>query len=83
MFENHTVWENLELALKAKRTPCDPVPSRGRPGTADRNRETIALSGSRDHVAGSLSHGQKQWLEIGMLLAQDPQLLLVTNPPPA
>lgn len=42
--------------------------------------ETIRLTASRDRLAGNLSHGQKQWLEIGMLLAQDPKLLLVDEP---
>jgi len=83
VFENHTVWENLELALKAKRTPWATLfhrPTRQETERIDAVLETIALSVSRDQVAGSLSHGQKQWLEIGMLLAQDPQLLLVDEP---
>jgi urea transport system ATP-binding protein len=42
--------------------------------------ETVRLTARRDTLAGSLSHGQKQWLEIGMLLAQDPRLLLVDEP---
>jgi urea transport system ATP-binding protein len=42
--------------------------------------ETIRLTEARNRMAGSLSHGQKQWLEIGMLLAQDPKLLLVDEP---
>ena len=42
--------------------------------------ETIRLTDARNRLAGSLSHGQKQWLEIGMLLAQDPKLLLVDEP---
>jgi urea transport system ATP-binding protein len=42
--------------------------------------ETIALTAHKDRLAGSLSHGQKQWLEIGMLLMQDPELLLVDEP---
>ena len=46
----------------------------------DRLLETARLSGARDRIAGSLSHGQKQWLEIGMMLAQDPKLLLVDEP---
>jgi urea transport system ATP-binding protein len=46
----------------------------------DRVLETIRLKDSRNRLAGSLSHGQKQWLEIGMLLAQDPKLLLVDEP---
>ena len=46
----------------------------------ERVLETIRLTDARDRLAGSLSHGQKQWLEIGMLLAQDPKLLLVDEP---
>src|SRR5256885_2114330 len=46
----------------------------------ERVLETIRLTEARDRLAGSLSHGQKQWLEIGMLLAQDPKLLLVDEP---
>src|SRR6202044_265446 len=46
----------------------------------DRIFETIRLTSLRARVAGSLSHGQKQWLEIGMLLAQEPKLLLVDEP---
>jgi urea transport system ATP-binding protein len=42
--------------------------------------DTIRLKGARERVAGSLSHGQKQWLEIGMLLAQEPKLMLVDEP---
>jgi len=83
VFENHTVWENLDLALKASRTPWATLFHR--PSAQETERiegvlETIALAPFRDDLAGSLSHGQKQWLEIGMLLAQDPQLLLVDEP---
>ena len=46
----------------------------------DRLLEMARLSEARDRIAGSLSHGQKQWLEIGMMLAQDPKLLLVDEP---
>jgi urea transport system ATP-binding protein len=49
-------------------------------GRIDGILETIRLSSVRHRMAGSLSHGQKQWLEIGMLLAQDPKLLLVDEP---
>ena len=49
-------------------------------GRIDRILDTIRLTALRDRPAGSLSHGQKQWLEIGMLLAQEPKLLLVDEP---
>ncbi len=83
VFDNQTVLHNLELARKAPRgvfaTLCD------KPTAADMDRldavlETIALEARRDAMAGSLSHGQKQWLEIGMLLMQEPDLLLVDEP---
>jgi len=83
VFENHSVTTNLELALKAERGPLATLfarldaPARAR---IDEVLETIALIAQRDAVAGSLSHGQKQWLEIGMLLMQDPELLLVDEP---
>lgn len=83
VFENHTIWDNLELALKANRgvfaalfwtlTPAARV-------RIEETLETIRLSGFRSKRAGELSHGQKQWLEIGMLLIQDPDLLLVDEP---
>ena len=83
VFESHTVYDNLELALKCDRACARTLSWRE---TAD-ERERIdacwrpsALTASRDRLAGSLSHGQKQWLEIGMLLAQDPKLLLVDEP---
>jgi len=83
VFENHTVAENLELALKAHRTPWATLfhrPSQQETERIDAVLETIALAPQRDDIAGALSHGQKQWLEIGMLLAQDPMLLLVDEP---
>lgn len=83
VFESHTVFENLELALAGDRTARAALFFRLGQEQSDRIDEvlkTIALSGSRDALAGSLSHGQKQWLEIGMLLIQDPDLLLVDEP---
>jgi urea transport system ATP-binding protein len=83
VFENLTVWDNLELALKAPRGPFKALGWRS--GAADRARidgilALTRLGDRRDRPAGGLSHGEKQWLEIGMLLAQDPKLLLVDEP---
>ena len=83
VFEDQTVAENLTLALKKDRAPFAVL--RSRPSRADQQDiETLAKDiGLHDALydkAGVLSHGQKQWLEIGMLLAQDPKLLLVDEP---
>src|SRR5437879_7697557 len=82
VFDNHTVEDNLLLALKADRTVRRNLFWRPN-GDAQRIGETldtIGLAAHRRLLAGSLSHGQKQWLEIGMLIAQDPKLLLVDEP---
>ncbi len=83
VFENHTVEDNLLLATKAPRGVFATL--LGHEGKSIRERidvilATTRLTELRARVAGSLSHGQKQWLEIGMLLAQDPKLLLVDEP---
>jgi urea transport system ATP-binding protein len=83
VFEQHTVWDNLELALKSDRSPWAAL--RWRLSGEQRDRiisalERINLKPAFATLAGSLSHGQKQWLEIGMLLIQDPELLLVDEP---
>jgi urea transport system ATP-binding protein len=83
VFEMHTVEDNLQLALKNDRRvratllweSTEPQEKR-----IDQVLDTIRLKNVRSRVAGSLSHGQKQWLEIGMLLAQEPKLLLVDEP---
>jgi urea transport system ATP-binding protein len=83
VFENHTVFENLELALKADRRALVSLFFRLSGAQKDRIDEvlkTIALTTHKDRLAAGLSHGQKQWLEIGMLLIQDPELLLVDEP---
>jgi len=83
VFESQTVFENLELALKGKRGIFESLffkLSQEQFDEIERVLDTIALSESRHRIAGDLSHGQKQWLEIGMLLMQDPQLLLVDEP---
>jgi urea transport system ATP-binding protein len=83
VFDSHTVFDNIELALKADRRARATLLWR-ETASEDRRVEEILkivrLSALRDRLAGSLSHGQKQWLEIGMLLAQDPKLLLVDEP---
>ena len=83
VFEMHTVEDNLRLALKGERQARKTLLWRETPAEQARISEIlgiIRLGGVRGRVAGSLSHGQKQWLEIGMLLAQDPKLLLVDEP---
>ena len=83
VFEPLSVWDNLLLALANPRGPRFTLGARRTPAEQERIDtvlETIRLAPVRDAVAGSLSHGQKQWLEIGMLLAQEPQLLLVDEP---
>jgi urea transport system ATP-binding protein len=83
VFDMHTVEDNVMLALRNDRRPRATVKWGT---TADEDRridgilDTIRLTPLRDRAAGSLAHGQKQWLEIGMLLAQEPKLLLVDEP---
>ena len=82
VFENHTVEDNILLALSGDRTVRGTLFWRPN-GDVDRIGKilkTVGLSGHGQRLAGSLSHGQKQWLEIGMLIAQDPKLLLVDEP---
>jgi len=83
VFESQTIEDNLLLALNVDHSVKGTLFWRGNRDEAeriDRVLETIRLADARDRLAGSLSHGQKQWLEIGMLLAQDPKLLLVDEP---
>ncbi|MCE2474157.1 MAG: urea ABC transporter ATP-binding protein UrtD [Alphaproteobacteria bacterium] len=83
VFEEHTVFDNLELALAGNRGVLGSLFARLRAGSRDRIEqvlETTALAPHQKRRAGDLSHGQKQWLEIGMLLMQDPELLLVDEP---
>lgn len=83
VFEEQTVRENITMALKSPRRPLDLLFNRAAPDTENRVRavsDDVGLTDALDRLSGELSHGQKQWLEIGMLLAQDPRLLLVDEP---
>ena len=83
VFEQLTVIENLELALKTNKGVKSSMFFRLDSTQSDRLAEimvTIQLADSVGRMAGNLSHGQKQWLEIGMLLMQDPKLLLLDEP---
>jgi len=83
IFESHTVFENLELAMKADKRVRKTLFARLSSQEGDRiaaTLERIRLADSAQRLAGLLSHGQKQWLEIGMLLMQEPRLLLLDEP---
>jgi urea transport system ATP-binding protein len=83
IFEHHSAFENLELAMSAdkrvRRTLFAKLDSAARDRVAT-TLERIGLGNAADREAGLLSHGQKQWLEIGMLLMQEPRLLLLDEP---
>ncbi|MES2691832.1 MAG: urea ABC transporter ATP-binding protein UrtD [Verrucomicrobiota bacterium] len=83
VYTEHTVFDNLVLSLKGPRGVFASLFHRL--SSTDRDRldeilKTVRLDGKREWKAGLLAHGEKQWLEIGMLLAQDPKVLLVDEP---
>jgi urea transport system ATP-binding protein len=83
VFEQLSVQDNILLALKGQRSPFAVLASRETPDECERIAdilETVGLQALAGSLAGALSHGQKQWLEIGVLLGQDPELLLVDEP---
>jgi len=84
VFVNLTVWENVELSLRRSSKGVFAT-LLGRDGSEARDRiaatlDSVRLGGKTRVLAGALSHGEKQWLEIGMVMAQDPELLLVDEP---
>ncbi len=83
VFEAHTVFYNLELALKSDKAVWPALRLQLSGEQRDRIEEVLSIIGltaNANMLAGSLSHGQKQWLEIGMLLVASPRLLLVDEP---
>ncbi len=83
VYTDHSVWENLVLSLEGSRRVW--MSLFHKPNSTERDRmeeilRTINLVNQREWKAGALAHGQKQWLEIGMLLAQNAKLLLVDEP---
>jgi urea transport system ATP-binding protein len=83
VFLNHTVFENLELALQTKKDVWQSLTQSltgEQRDIIEEDMETIGLKEQKNLRAGLLSHGQKQWLEIGMLLVQDPRVLLIDEP---
>jgi urea transport system ATP-binding protein len=83
VFDQLSVFENLELAMHTDKRVWPTLFAKLKGEQKDRIGEvltTIGLAGQRDFRAGALSHGQKQWLEIGMLLMQKPKVLLVDEP---
>jgi len=83
VIESLTIFENLEMSLKGGRSVWQALRHKLSGGQQDKLDEImtmIDLQEHRNNLAGNLSHGQKQWLEIGMLLGQEPELLLIDEP---
>lgn len=83
IFEALDVYSNLELALKVNKSVLHTISAKLDSEAQDRISQVLTIIGLRDQykqLAGALSHGQKQWLEIGMLLCSDPKVLLVDEP---
>jgi urea transport system ATP-binding protein len=83
VFEQLTVFENLELAFAGKRSFLKVLRARTAPAEQERIDQVLEIIGLKDHRHAPgriLAHGQKQWLEIGMLLMQNPELLLIDEP---
>ena len=83
VFELKTVFENLFISMKKNRSPFSVLfqkLNRDEKNLIENILGEISLTNEQDRIAGELSHGQKQWLEIGMLLTQEPKLLLIDEP---
>ncbi|MFZ0506365.1 MAG: urea ABC transporter ATP-binding protein UrtD [Chthoniobacterales bacterium] len=83
VYSDHTVYENILLGLKGSRGVWSAIFGRVTPAQNERIFEVLEIINLKDKAqvrAGALAHGQKQWLEIGMLIAQDPELMLVDEP---
>ena len=83
VFELKTVFENLFISMKKNRSPFSVLfqkLNRDEKNLIEKILGEISLKNEQDRIAGELSHGQKQWLEIGMLLTQEPKLLLIDEP---
>ena len=83
VFQHHSVFDNLELAMKMQRGIAASLFAELGAETRARIEEVLAITGLNERaydLAAALSHGQRQWLEIGMLLMQDPELLLIDEP---
>ena len=83
VFELKTVFENLFISMKKNRSPFSVLfqkLNRDEKNLIEKILGEISLKNEKDRIAGELSHGQKQWLEIGMLLTQEPKLLLIDEP---